>query len=66
MAKKMNFKEFAVYAQKHYEKGGDTYFECWDEKTYHEFYPDGVTKTEALEMFHKELDHERDVAGYWL
>lgn len=66
MAKKMTYEEFEAYALKHYEKGGDTFFECWDEKTYLYFHPEGVTKSEALEMFRKELDHEKDVAGYWL
>ena len=64
MAQRMNYKEFE--ALKHYEKGGDTFYECWDEKTYLGFYPDGVTKSEALKMFREELDHENDVAGYWL
>jgi len=65
MAKRMNYDEFMEYAKAHYEKGGDTFFECWGEKEYGMFYPDGITKSEALKLFRRELSHQKDIAGYW-
>jgi ASC-1-like (ASCH) protein len=65
MAKALTYQEFMDYAKKHYNRGGDSYYECWDEKTFKMFYPDGITKSEALKMFRREYDHEKDVAGYW-
>ena len=65
MAKKMNFKEFIEYANQHYNKGGDSYVECWDENTFKMFYPNGVTKAEALKEFRRNYDEERDMAGFW-
>lgn len=66
MAKTMTYKEFEAYAYKYYDRGGDSYYECWDEKTYLDFYPNGITKSEALKMFARNLDCERDMAGYWM
>lgn len=67
MAKILTYEEFMDYAKKHYERGGDSYFECWDERTFAEYTAKwgGITRSEALKMFRRELDHERDVAGYW-
>lgn len=65
MAKTLSYDEFIEYSAKHYEKGGDVFVECWDEKTYKRFYPDGITKAEALELYASEYSHERDVAGYY-
>lgn len=65
MAKKMDFKAFYEYAMAHYNRGGDAFVECWDEKTFAMFYPDGITKSEALREFRREYDHQKDVMGYW-
>ena len=66
MAKRMQYKEFEAYALKHYEKGGDTFFECWDEKTFFGFYPEGITKSEALELFRKERSYQKEIRNSWM
>lgn len=65
-AKALNYEEFIAYAQKHYNKGGDVYVECWDERDFGEYVAmfGQVTKSAALKMFREMYDHERDVAGY--
>ena len=67
MAKTLTYQEFMDYAKKYYNRGGDSFYECWDEKTFKEYTEQwgGITKGEALKMFRREYDHEKDVAGYW-
>lgn len=66
--KGLSYNEFIELAKSKYNRGGDSYFECWGEsefRTYvEEFGP--ITKTKALKMFKEEYEMERDRAGYWM
>ena len=52
-AKALTYEELMEYALKHYDKGGDATYECWDEKTFNEYVEQWgpITKRKALEMF---------------
>lgn len=67
MAKALTYEELIEYARKHYNKGGDGIFECWDKKTFDyyvkEFGP--ITKSRALEMFRLDYEIARDRAGWY-
>lgn len=58
----LTYGQFMALAQANYNKGGDGYAECWDDRTFayyvHEFGP--VTEAGALEMFDQALDKERE------
>lgn len=62
--KGMGYDEFIDYAQKHYNKGGDAYVECWDRKQFDYFVKNfgEITKRRALQMFKLEfaLQKERE------
>lgn len=60
MAKYLTYKELIDLALKHYTVGGDSIYECWDEKVFNEYVKDfgKITKTKALEMF--KLQYEAD------
>ena len=66
-ARALTYEELMAYALKHYSKGGDATYECWDERTFNEYVEQfgPITKSRALEMFR--LDHEiqRDRAGWY-
>ena len=66
MAKALTYKEFAEYAKKYYNKGGDAYYECWDEPVFNQYVEEfgPITKSRALKMFRTQYEIERDVAGY--
>ena len=66
MAKVLTYKELIEYAKKHYAKGGDGVYECWDERTFNEYVKDhgGITKTKALEMFRLYKALTDDMAGW--
>lgn len=66
MAKALTYDEFMDYAKKHYCKGGDGYYECWDERTFAEYVElfGGITKRDALQMFRLSYDIDRDRAGW--
>lgn len=53
MKKILTFDEFIQLAKENYAKGGDTYYECWDERTFNDYVEEfgAMTKAEALEMF---------------
>lgn len=65
-AKALSYEELMEYARKHYNKGGDGVFECWDERTYNEYVAEfgPITKRKALGMFKDHYDHMRDVMGF--
>lgn len=65
--KVLSYDEFMELAMKNYLKGGDSYYECWDEETFSEYVQDFgyVTYEKAVWMFRISYDHERDVAGYF-
>ena len=68
MAKALTYEEFMEYAKAHYNRGGDGFFECWEQSEFDyyvkEFGP--ITKRKALEMFRIDYEIERDRAGYWM
>lgn len=65
MAKALSYKEFIDYAMDHYEKGGDTFVECWEEREFNEYVEmfGPVTKRDALKMFRFEREMQREYAG---
>lgn len=67
MAKTLTFVEFMDYANQHYNRGGDSFVECWEEKDFNDYVEQfgPITKREALKMFREEYDIQRDRAGYW-
>lgn len=66
-AKAMTYKEFIEYALQHYTKGGDGFYECWDERTFNEYVSEfgSITKRQALAMFRLEREIERDMRGWY-
>jgi hypothetical protein len=52
-AKVLNYEEFIEYARQHYNRGGDSVYECWDERTFNEYVEQfgPITKKKALGMF---------------
>lgn len=65
-AKELTYDEFMEYAKQHYTKGGDGFYECWDEKTFAEYVDQFgvITKRRALQMFKISYEVDRDRAGY--
>lgn len=66
-AKAMTYEEFMEYSKKYYTRGGDSFYECWDERDFDEYVKNwgGITKSKALAMFRENLDVERDMAGWY-
>ena len=58
----LTFVQLMTLAKEHYSKGGGSYAECWDERTFayfvKEFGP--ITQNRALEMFAAAYDEERE------
>lgn len=58
----LTFDQFMELARENYDKGGDGYADCWDERTFayfvKEFGP--ITKARALEMFAAAFDEEKE------
>lgn len=58
----LTYEQFMALARENYDKGGDGYVECWDDRTFayyvHEFGP--ITEARALEMFDMALDQVRE------
>lgn len=67
MAKGLTYQELMEYAKKHYAKGGDTIFECWDEKTFNEYVQmfGEITKRKALSMFKLDYELRKDREGWF-
>ena len=57
----LTYAELMALARENYNKGGDGYVECWDERTFayfvKEFGP--ITKARALQMFAAAFDEEK-------
>lgn len=71
-AVELTYNQFIGLANKYYDKGGDSYVECWDEQTFrnwvNEFGP--VTLKQALKWFRTNLSEEREQIammenGWW-
>lgn len=58
----LTYEQFMALARENYDKGGDGYVECWDDRTFayyvHEFGP--ITEASALEMFAAAFDEEKE------
>lgn len=58
----LTYAELMALARENYNKGGDGYVECWDERTFayfvKEFGP--ITKARALQMFATAFDEEKE------
>lgn len=58
----LTYAELMELARENYDKGGDGYAECWDERTFayfvKEFGP--ITKIRALQMFAAAFDEEKE------
>ena len=58
----LTYAELMALARENYNKGGDGYVECWDERTFayfvKEFGP--ITKAKALQMFAAAFDEEKE------
>lgn len=68
-AKGLSYVELIDYAKKHYNKGGDGVYECWDEATYNEYVAEfgPITKRDALEMFRTNYAVRKDIeaTAWW-
>lgn len=67
MEKALTFEQFIELAKKHYNRGGDSYVECWDRTTFNDYVDmfEPITKRTALQMFRDNLDEEEDTRGMW-
>lgn len=63
---KMTYEEFMAYAKQHYNKGGDSFYECWDERTFNEYTQlfGSITKRMALQMFRTQYSIQKDREGF--
>lgn len=61
----LTYNEFMALAMQSYDHGGDSYVECWDERTFDEYVAQfgQITKAKALKMFRENLDEENDMMG---
>lgn len=66
MAKELTYEELIDYAKQHYCKGGDSVYECWDERTFNEYVQmfGEITKRKALQMFRFNYEMDRERAGW--
>lgn len=58
----LTYEQLMDLALKNYNKGGDSTYECWDERDYAEHGP--MSKYEALRMFAYDLDIHNDMMGW--
>ena len=67
MDKVLTYDEFMELSLAHYNKGGDGYYECWDERQFNEYVAEfgPITKSKALEMYKLSQSIEVDMAGWY-
>ena len=58
----LTYDQFMELARENYDKGGDGYVECWDERTFAYFVKEFglITKTQALQIFAAAFDEEKE------
>ena len=58
----LTFAELMELARENYNKGGDGYAECWDERVFAYFVKEygPITRARALQMFAAALDEEQE------
>ena len=64
--KYMTYDEMLQFAMENYEKGGDGFVECWDEKMFDEYVEEfgPITKTKARQMFKTWKSCTDDMIGW--
>ena len=64
--KVLTYDEMMKLAIDRYDKGGDGFAECWDEKMFDEYVAEfgPFTKSSALKMFKLYKDCTNDIMGY--
>lgn len=60
---KMKYTELLELAKKHYNRGGDMVFECWDERFYNEYICmfGEITEEQALRLFETNYYIQQDM-----
>lgn len=65
--KALTYQELIALAKQHYNEGGDTVYECWDEHWFNlyvsQFGP--ITKKSALAMFRIDNVYRNEVMSSW-
>lgn len=58
----LTYEQFMALARENYNKGGDGYAECWDDRTFAYWVREAgpIAEAGALEMFDTALDEERE------
>lgn len=58
----LTYDQFMKLARENYDKGGDGYVECWDERTFAYFVKEfgSITKSRAFRMFAEAFDEEKE------
>ena len=66
MKKELTYNEFMELALKNYSKGGDSYYECWEDYQFNDYVKEfgAITEARALEMFSRNYDIEQDVDNF--
>lgn len=66
MKKGLTYEEFMKLSLEYYEKGGDGYYECWDEKQFNAYVAEfgAITKRKALKMYKLSQSIEMDMGWY--
>lgn len=68
-ANAITYDEFIELAKANYTKGGDSFYECWDERTFNDYVKmfGPVTEKKALQMFEDEaeISAEYEAAARW-
>jgi len=67
MEKALSYKECMEDSLKHYNKGGDRYYECWDQQEFDDYVKQfgEITKNKALEMYRTSDSITRDRMCSW-
>lgn len=62
MTKALNYQEFIDLSKQNYTKGGDGYYECWDELVFDEYVKmfGKITKDKASQMFKQSYEIYKD------
>lgn len=65
MEKALSYEEFMNLSKKYYTKGGDGYYECWDERMFNEYVKifGGITESKALRMYKTAYEVYQDRIG---
>jgi hypothetical protein len=67
--KGLSFKEFQKIALENYNNGGDSFYECWEERDFNEYVEEfgPITKTKFMKMIktQQEVDRELEAARRW-